>query len=505
MWPASRGIAPHPPEPSGQTMNPVIQITEPEPPALHVADSPEGVLTPSLLRKIRESYRINRQDRACHNAVTGHSAKLLALNIGMLRGDDGHFSHRVKSKGILNQKKSGRCWMFAGLNVIRPQVFRDHRMESFEFSAAYLLFWDKMEKSNLYLESIIELKDADYLDRDWAQVNAMALEDGGWWNYLAGLISKYGIMPLSAMPETHASSNTDALNEILGRLLKSRAVRLLDRYAAGAGITELRHEKSEILKEVYRLLVLLLGEPPAEFEWRYLLKPDGEAATATNENLESAENQRLSAPERHTPQSFYRKYVVRPLSEYVCLYNDPKNELNRHYRFDRARNIVGNECMNFANIDTRLMKEIAKASILSNEPLWFAVNMNFDQSPELGLMKHRLFDYEALFGIDLTMSKSDRTRFHAGASGHAMAIVGMDLDADGHPRKWLVENSWGDEKGDKGLWTMHDDWFDEHVYTIIAHKSHVPQPVLKIFDQEPTLLPAWYPGANPRRTRETAR
>jgi bleomycin hydrolase len=161
--------------------------------------------------------------------------------------------------------------------------------------------------------------------------------------------------------------------------------------------------------------------------------------------------------------------------------------------------------MNFANIDTGIMKEIAKASILANEPLWFAVNMNFDQSPELGLMKHRLFDYEALFGIDLAMSKSDRTRFHAGASGHAMALAGMDLDADGHPRKWLVENSWGDEKGDKGLWTMHDDWFDEHVYTIIAHKSHVPPAVLGIFDQEPTVLPAWYPGAPGSRSAATPR
>jgi bleomycin hydrolase len=486
-------------------MNPVIQITEPEPAAPPVSDPPEGILTPTLLRKIRESYRMSAPDRACHNAVTHHSAKPLALNIGMLRGDDGHFSHRVRSKGILNQKKSGRCWMFAGLNVIRPQVIRDHRMEAFEFSAAYLLFWDKMEKSNLYLESIIELRDADFLDRDWAQVNTLTIEDGGWWNYLAGLISKYGIMPLSAMPETHASSNTEALNEVLGRLLRSRAVRVLDRHAAGAGTAELRNEKNEILKEVYRLLVLFLGEPPAEFEWRYPVQPGHDAGQVPDEELKSAENRRLSKPERHTPQSFYRQYVVRPLSEYVCLYNDPKNELNRHYRFDRARNIVGNECMNFANIDTGIMKEIAKASILANEPLWFAVNMNFDQSPELGLMKHRLFDYEALFGIDLAMSKSDRTRFHAGASGHAMALAGMDLDADEYPRKWLVENSWGDEKGDKGLWTMHDDWFDEHVYTIIAHKSHVPPAVLGIFDQEPTVLPAWYPGAPGSRSAATPR
>ena len=478
---------------SGQIMNPVITVTEPA--SLQTADPAAGALTHSLLRQLREGYRMTDADRACQNALSHHSAKSLAFNLGDLRSDDGHFSHKVQSKGIVNQKKSGRCWMFAGLNVLRPQVMRDHRMESFEFSVSYLQFWDKIEKSNLYLESIIELRDAHFLDREWADVNAMTVEDGGWWNYLVGLIAKYGVMPQSAMPETHASSNTEAINEVLGRLLRSRAVRILDSHAAGAGTDRLRAEKNEALKEVYRLLVINFGEPPVEFEWRYPVKKNGDGAKDDASELHSSANPRLSKPERHTPQSFYRQYVGRPLSEYVCLYNDPKNELNRHYRFDRARNIVGNECMNFANIDTRSMKDIAKASILANEALWFAVNMGFDQSTELGLMKHRLYDYEVLFGIDLALSKADRTRFHAGASGHAMALVGMDLDADGNPRKWLVENSWGDEKGDKGLWTLHDDWFDEHVYTIIAHRSHVPASVLKCFDEEPTVLPSWYPGA----------
>jgi bleomycin hydrolase len=141
------------------------------------------------------------------------------------------------------------------------------------------------------------------------------------------------------------------------------------------------------------------------------------------------------------------------------------------------------------------MKQAAKASILANEPLWFAVNMGFDQSAEHGLMKHRLYDYETLFGIDLTLGKADRTRLHAGASGHAMALMGVDLDADGKPRKWLVENSWGDDKGNKGCWTLHDDWFDEHVYTIIVHRRHVPDVILNLFEEEATVLPAWYPGA----------
>jgi bleomycin hydrolase len=472
-----------------------MHTTRLNPPPAAATEPSAGSLTPAFLDSLREGFRMSVADRACHHAVTNNPAKSLALNRGVMPGDDGHFSHRVQSKGITNQKKSGRCWMFAGLNVLRPQVIRDHRMEEFEFSTAYLQFWDKLEKANLFLESIIELRDVDFLDRDWEMVNKAAMEDGGWWNYLVGLVGKYGVVPLSAMPETHASSHTETLNEVLARLLRARAVRLLDRHAEGAGIADLRGEKDSILAEVYRLLVLHFGEPPAEFEWRYPVRKSHDQEQEVEAALRSAENQNLTPPERHTPQSFYLKYGGRPLAEFVCLYNDPHSELDRHYCFDRARNIVGNECMHFVNIDAAPMKEIAKASILANEPLWFAVNMGFDQSQELGLMKHRLFDYETLFGIDLTLSKADRTRFHAGASGHAMALMGVDLAADGSPRKWLVENSWGEEKGAKGRWTLHDDWFDEHVYTIIVHRRHVPAGILSRFDEAATVLPAWYPGA----------
>jgi bleomycin hydrolase len=460
-----------------------------------ISVSSAGSLTIEFLAALREGYQMSQADLACHNAVANNSAKPLALNRGVARADDGHFSHRVQSQGITNQKKSGRCWMFAGLNVLRPQVMRDHRMESFEFSTAYLQFWDKMEKSNLYLESIIELRNVDFLDRDWEMVNKYAMEDGGWWNYLTGLVGKYGVLPLSVMPETHASEHTDELNEVLGRLLRARAVRLLELYADGAGVDDLRAEKNRVLAEVYRLLVLHFGEPPTDFDWRFSIKMGQRSTEQEESSMHSAGNQRLSPMERHTPQSFYQQYVGRPLAEYVCLYNDPKNELDRHYSFDRARNIIGNECMHFVNIGTPAMKEIAKASIIANEPLWFAVNMGFDQSTELGMMKHRLFDYETLFNIDLTVTKANRTRFHSGASGHAMALMGVDLTADGQPRKWLVENSWGDDKGAKGLWTLHDDWFDEHVYTIIVHRSHVPPEILERFDDEAIVLPAWYPGA----------
>ena len=458
--------------------------------------APTGALTPELLTALRAGYTMSPGDRACHNAVTNNEVNDLALNRAVVRGDDGHFSHRIKSQGITDQKKSGRCWIFAALNVLRPHLLREHGLEEFTFSSAYLQFWDKLEKSNLFLESVIELRAADYLDRDWEMVNKRSLEDGGWWNYLAGLVEKYGVVPLAAMPETHSSAHTATLNVILGRLLRRHAVRILGQHDQGAGVEALRAAKNEVLREVWRFLVINFGEPPAEFDWRHLStrqRQGNGADSATHPRTAAVEE--LTPLVRHTPHSFRAQYLGDALAGHVCLYNDPHNALDRHYRFDRTTNIVGHEFMHFVNIAMAPMKEIAVASILANEPLWFAVNMNFDESREHGLMAHRLFDYETLFGIDLTVSKADRTRFHAGASCHAMALMGVDLDQDGRPRKWLVENSKGSDPGTKGHWTLHDPWFDEHVYAIIVHRRHVPDGILQCFGQEPRELPAWYPGA----------
>jgi bleomycin hydrolase len=248
--------------------------------------------------------------------------------------------------------------MFAGLNTLRPQVISDHNMAEFFFSTAYLQFWDKMEKANLYLESVIELRGADFLDRDWEMVNKWSLEDGGWWNYLAGLVEKYGVVPLSAMPETHASTNTRLLNQILGRLVRVRGVRIVKLHEDGAGIDALRAEKEAALRDVYRFLSINLGKPPAEFDWRYELrkKPETTEGEETIAKLQSSEEKNLTTTERHTPHSFYGKYVGSALSDFVCLYNDPKNKMDCHYSFDRARNIVGNDCMNFVNIGAAVVR-----------------------------------------------------------------------------------------------------------------------------------------------------
>jgi bleomycin hydrolase len=466
---------------------------------LSAQNLPDGALTPALLESLREGYEMKDGDLARHNAITNNDIDSLALNRTIVAGEDGLFSHRIKTKGITNQKSSGRCWMFAGLNTMRPRIIHELKIDDFEFSHAYLQFWDKMEKSNLYLEDIMALRDVDRLDREWLLVNEWNTGDGGWWNYVTGLIEKYGVVPASVMPETHSSENTNTMNTILGRLLRAQAVALMKSHKEGATLEALRKQKEKSLEEVYRFLTLNLGEPPVEFEWRYQANPkkdedDKDDKKEEEEESPKVENERLSEPRTYTPKSFYHEFVGLDLQQYVCLQHDPSQPLNRHYQFDRASNIAGKTDMDFANLEIETIKSIAVKSVLANEPMWFAANVSIDQSSKHGLMEHNLFDYETLFGLDLAISKTDRSIFGVGASNHAMVLMGVDLK-DGKPQKWLVENSWGGEKGNKGTWTLYDRWFDEYVTTVIVNRAHVPAEVLAIFEQKAESLPAWYPGA----------
>ncbi|MGY8768809.1 MAG: aminopeptidase C [Pirellulales bacterium] len=461
----------------------------------------EGELTPELIRQLQDGFELDTQTQVTQNAVTNNSIDKLALNRGILRGHNGHFSHKIKFNGITNQGASGRCWLFAGLNTMRPIAMKNAKLEKIELSAAYLHFWDKLEKSNLFLEYMIEMRDTDYLDREWELVHKWTLGDGGWWNYVVDLVDKYGVVPEDVMPGTYSSENTRRMNTVLERKLRHDAVALHSMHQKGSSIKELRAYKQNALAEVYRFLVINIGEPPRQFEWRYEVKPeksssedDGKADDDENEDEESVENKNLASTGVITPKQFYQKFVDLKLNDYVCLYNDQVNPYLKHYQFKRSKNMVGRGDMNFVNIPIDQMKQIAMNSVVDNRPVWFAADVGKDQSSEHGIMAADLFEYGPLFDLDLSISKADQVKYRGGTSNHAMVFMGVDVK-DGHPAKWLVENSWGEKNGHKGVWTLYDDWFNRHMYVIIVHKDHVPQKIMQAFEQPAQQLPAWYPGA----------
>ena len=435
----------------------------------------EGGLEMGTIEKIRDEFQMDPYTRAMYNAITNNDASKLALNRDVLREHNELFSHKLKTKGITNQKSSGRCWLFAGLNIMRPKVIEKYNLKSFEFSQNYLAFYDKLEKANRFLEYIIEFRDRDPLDREMEILLRGPWGDGGWWEYMVDLIEKYGVVPKEIMPETNSSGNTKFMNRVITWKLRSGAAEMRKMHQDGKSVKALRKVKEGILKDVYRMLVMNLGEPPAEFTWRY-------------ETADSV----VSDEKVYTPTGFYQEFVGVDLREWVSIFDDPTKEYGKHYQLSMTRNMYDQEDVHYANVDVQTLKDIAVAALMDSELVWFACDVGKDQDSKLGIMAVGLYDFQSIYNTDWEMSKAEQVMYRNTSPNHAMAFIGVDMKDD-KPVKWLVENSWGKDRGKDGLWTLYDTWFDEYVYNIIVQKKYVPQDILTIYDQPVIVVPPWDP------------
>ncbi|MBN1589622.1 MAG: C1 family peptidase [Pirellulales bacterium] len=435
----------------------------------------DGRLTPELVKRLGESIKMDPATRALQNAVTANDQHSLALNRSIVQGHNDVFSHKIKKKEITNQCASGRCWMFASLNILRPTVIEKQKLKDFEFSESYLAFWDKLEKANCFLEDMIALGDRKPFDRELDFLLKDPITDGGYWEYVVALVRKHGLVPKSVMPETFNSANTKIMNVVLERKLRIDAAKLRAMVAKKKSIGELREAKEMMLAEIYRILVLNYGPPPAEFTYRFVDK-----------------NDKIGKPRKYTPRSFHEECVGIDLDQFVTLCNDPTHPYGEHYQLRRIRNVAGTPAFHYVNVPIETIKKLTVKSVLADDLVWFGADVSNDMDRTDGIMQVNLFDYGAIYGIDLSQSKADRLFMRGGVANHSMVFVGVDMIKD-KPVKWLVENSWGKERGAKGFWAMYDKWFDEHVYSIVVRKAYVSNDLLKAFKQKPIELPPWAP------------
>jgi len=471
----------------------------------------DGALTPALIQSVRAKVPANARMRAMRNALTSTGIKEIAENRDVLAGFSRKFSHRIKTKGISNQKSSGRCWMFAGFNSIKPLVMKKAGIDSFEFSQIYLQFWDKLEKANCFLEYMIAYRDRDLMDRALVFLLQHPAADGGYWENFADLVEKYGVIPKEAMAETASSENTRMLNQALDRLLRRDAVQLRRIFKETGSVEKMRAAKVGMLAEAYRVLTMNLGTPPTEFVWRYKIKAkDDKKETAAKKNVEEKDadagdekaddkakddykvEQSLSPRRTFTPKSFYAKFVGLDLTDYVNISDDPIRPKGRHYEIMLTKSVWGGHNAHYANVGINTLRKSVVAGLLANRPVYFSADVSPDQDSKKGIMARNLYDYASVYGIDMNLSKKNRLLTRESTINHGMAFIGVDLN-DGNPVKWLVENSWGSERGQKGLWTMYDNWFEDNVYNVIARKDDLPAKVLEIYAQPSEKLPVWDP------------
>jgi bleomycin hydrolase len=434
-------------------------------------------LTASDVERYVKDFAADPARRLLQNAVTTTAVEQVALDRSVVTSMDTSMSVLLDDWSATNQKQSGRCWLFAGLNLLRVGAAATMDLKEFEFSQNHLMFWDKLEKANHWLEAVIATADRDVDDRSVAQLLATPAEDGGQWNMFIALVRKHGLVPKAMMPETHSSSKTSSLNKAIALVLRRGARDLRARVAAGDGADEVRELKQEILTVIHRVLCIHLGTPPERFTWQWTDK-----------------DKVFHRDEETTPQQFAARYASIPLEEYVCIVHDPRaaHPAGRTYTVEHLGNVVGAPPVIYLNVEIDLIRDLTMRSLVDGEPVWFGCDTDQMSNGELGYWDASLYDLQGVYDTDLSLSKADRLLHHETLMTHAMLFTGVDV-VDGRPRRWRVENSWGNEKADKGFWTMNDSWFSEHVFEIAVRRDRLPESMLSAFDEEPTVLPAWDP------------
>jgi bleomycin hydrolase len=436
----------------------------------------DGGIDADLWLKIRKSYRSTPEGKALQNAIINHDINKLAGESKMLSAAETYFSHRVNSKGISDQKSSGRCWMFTGMNVLRATVIARYNLGDFQFSHNYLFFYDQLEKANLFLQAIIDTRTQPLEDKtvEWLFKNPIG--DGGQFTGVSDLITKYGVVPKEVMPETYSSNNTSRMTQLLALKLRQQGLQLREMADKSVKTDALLRQKTEMLCVIYKMLVLNLGEPPAAFTW-----------TQTDASGKPVETK------TYTPLSFYQEFVNIDMSNYVMIMNDPTREYHKIYEIEYDRHTYDGKNWKYLNLPIEEIKPMAIASIKDSVMMYFSCDVGKFLNRDNGTLALQNYDYASLLGTSFSMNKKQRIQTFASGSSHAMTLCGVDLDENGNPKKWLVENSWGASYGQKGHLIMTDEWFDEYMFRLVVDKKYIPLATQTLLNQKSILLPPWDP------------
>ena len=445
--------------------------------SLNAQTAKDGAITPKLLEELRQSEPKTPSEKALHNAIAVQGMQDFFVNNQRPRSIEDKFSIEVTSSGIADQKQSGRCWLFTGLNVLRAQLMTREKSGTFFFSQGYSFFWDQLEKSNLFLEGIIETRKLAVNDAKVEWLFKNPINDGGQFTGISDNLYKYGVVPAEVMPETASSNNTKLLGHILARTLRQTGIELRKASEKGASLAQLRKRKEEGLKQVYRLLSLNLGVPPTTFYY----------------TLRDKEGKAIST-ETYTPQSFYKRFVGTDLrGQFVMLMNDPSRPYYKVYEIEYDRHAYDGKNWTYVNLPMDEIKQMAIASLKDNTMMYYSCDVGRELDRSQGIAALDNYDYASLLGYPFTMDKAERIQTFDSGSTHAMTLKAVDLDANGKPLKWKVENSWGEKTGVKGHIIMTDEWFDAYTFRLVVNKKYATQKVLDLLKTKPVQLPAWDP------------
>ena len=433
----------------------------------------QGSITPEMLAKIQKEQKLTAADNALANAIAANAIDDLAKNRKAAHQLDTHFSIETPEQSITNQKSSGRCWMFSGMNVLRADFARRTDSLRVDFSQAYLFFYDQLEKANLFLQGVVNTAKKPIDDPQVQFFFKSPINDGGTFCGVADLTEKYGLVPKQVMPESFSSDNTSKMASLLKSRLREDGLTLRKMVAEGKKNADIEKAKTGMLATIYRMLALTIGEPPTEFTYAHVDKKGNS----------------VGETKTYTPQEFYKEVVGEKLNgTFIMAMNDPRRPYYKTYEVELDRHTYDGHNWKYINLPMDDIEQMAIASLKDGKKMYSSYDVAKMLDRKRGYGDTENFDYGSLLGTSFNMTKAERISTFDSGSTHAMTLTAVDLDKDGKATKWKVENSWGADWGQKGCMIMSDRWVREYMFRLVIDKKYVPETILKQYEQKPTMV-----------------
>ena len=430
------------------------------------------------INEYEKEFLEDKRNIVAMNAATYNGVQKVARDVNALKDEPFAFNVDIKNGDVTNQKQSGRCWMFASMNVLRNIVIKKFNLENFELSQSYTLFWDKLERCNYYMEAVIEKANEPLEDRVMDYLMSDLLSDGGQWDMFVNIVKKYGLVPKYAYPESQTSSATVQLNKYLCKIMRKYTTDLRDK-VQNEGVDKARELKEEVLKDVYNVLTSTLGEIPEKFD---VVLHDKDGKLIEDKGMDA--------------HSFFDKYIGADIDNYVSLINSPTEDkpFNKTYTIKYLGNIVEGRIVKHLNLPIEELKKAAVKQLKDGYPVWFGCDVGRSSivEDERAILDTKAVDYETLFNVDLKLSKEDALDYGYSMMTHAMTFTGVQMDGN-EALRFKVENSWGEKFGYKGHFVMTSDWFDQYVYQVVVNKKYLTEKSRKDYEKEPKELKPWDP------------
>ncbi|MGM9779213.1 MAG: aminopeptidase C [Prevotella sp.] len=432
-----------------------------------------GGISPKMLGEIQKQNKMTQAENALANAIAANSIDNLAQNRNNAAELDTYFSVETPKQAITDQKSSGRCWMFSGMNVLKANFAKRTDSLRVEFSQAYLFFYDQLEKANLFLQGVIDTGKKPIDDQRVQFFFKNPINDGGTFCGVADLTEKYGLVPKQVMPESYSSDNTSRMARLISSRLREDGLKLRKMVAEGKKAADIEKAKTEMLSTVYRMLALTIGQPPTQFTYAHRNK-DGKA---------------VGEPKTYTPQEFFKEVVGDKLNgTFIMVMNDPRRPYYKTYEVELDRHTYDGHNWKYLNLPMDDIEQMAIASLKDGRKLYSSYDVGKMLDRKRGYGDTENYDYGSLMGTTFGMNKAERISTFDSGSTHAMTLTAVDLDENGKAKKWKVENSWGASWGQQGCMIMSDRWFREYMFRLVVDKKYVSEEMLKLNEQKPVMV-----------------